>query len=302
MEEKTGNWKISELYEKSWQIVKNNKVLWLFGMASAAAGLGGNLGSGNFDSLSKFFPKDKQPPAEKVSQVMGASTDFLTQTLANVLQTTPVWMYVLLGLGIILLILINVILGTSLSFAGLKGLLWLAVVPQLIFFIISAIIFAILFFSINLFPEGSGFIPIILMIIFGIVFLIGLLILNLAQIWAPRRVIIDKKDGRQAFGQSVKMARRKFWKMLGLGAINMILSTVVMMVLVLPILAIVGVWVFGSITSNNFMPSLPVLAVVVVIVAITFLVIAPILSGIINAFKAQVWTLAYKTIKGDFNE
>ena len=262
---------------------------------------------------------------------MGASTDFLTQTLANVLQTTPVWMYVLLGLGIILLILINVILGiiyqawgngaliagghiansgqkpsitqsSSLSFAGLKGLLWLAVVPQLIFFIISAIIFAILFFSINLFPEGSGFIPIILMIIFGIVFLIGLLILNLAQIWAPRRVIIDKKDGRQAFGQSVKMARRKFWKMLGLGAINMILSTVVMMVLVLPILAIVGVWVFGSITSNNFMPSLPVLAVVVVIVAITFLVIAPILSGIINAFKAQVWTLAYKTIKGDFNE
>ncbi|MCL5784314.1 MAG: hypothetical protein M1142_03100 [Patescibacteria group bacterium] len=333
MEDK--NWSISELYSKSWQIIKDNKILWLFGMAAVGLSSGSsrtNIKSGDIDSIRKFFQNnDPGTTSNKITQVLGASTDTFAETIKNLFFAVPIWVYVLLGLGILLLILANIILGiiyqawangaliagvnagavsqkptisqsSNNAFPAIKGLIWLNIIPTLIFFLITAVVLVILILGIVLLPSFSKAIPIILTVIAVIGAFIGWLLLTLTQIWASRRVVIDGKPGKQSFLTSFKLAKGRFWKMLGLGIVNILISLAVGFIIAFPLLIAGGITIFSVLFSKSNSSLLGFAILSVIVTALIYIFISPILFGILNSFKATVWTLAYNKIKGEYDE
>lgn len=336
MEEKSTNWDISDLYRKSWQIIKNNKVLWLFGMAAVTFSSGSsrsNISSDNFDSVIKFFQNNgSTTTSDKITQVLGASTSSpFTETLRSLFFSVPLWFYILLGISVLLLILVNVVLGviyqawvsgslisgvysastdqkptinqsSNQAFTSIRGIIWLNIVPYLTFFLIAAILFTVLIFSIVLLPSIAKAIPIILTVLAVITFLIGLLFINLTQIWASRRVILDKKPAKESFWSSFKMVKKKFWHMVLLAIVNTMISIGVMVIMAIPILIGGGVAVFSFIFSKPNPSLIPILIGIGILIFLIYTVGYTILSGIVNSFKASVWTLAYNHIKGGYSE
>lgn len=336
MEEKSTNWDISELYRKSWQIIKNNKVLWLFGMATVTFSSGSsrsNISSDNFDSVIKFFQNNgSTTTSDKLTQVLGASTSSpFTESLRSLFFSVPLWLYVLLGLGVLLLILVNVVLGiiyqawvngaliagvnagainqkptisqsSNDAFPAIKGLIWLNIVPTLVFFLVAAIVFGILIFAIVLLPSFSKAIPIIITVLAVIAAVVGWILITLTQIWASRRVILDKKPAKESFWSSFKIVKKKFWHMVLLAIVNTMISIGVMVIMAIPILIVGGVAVFSFVFSKPNPSLIPILIVIGILVFLIYTVGYTILSGIVNSFKASVWTLAYNHIKGGYNE
>ncbi|MFA5933560.1 MAG: hypothetical protein WCV81_05850 [Microgenomates group bacterium] len=336
MEEKNTNWDISELYKKSWHIVKNNKILWLFGMALAGAGSGSGTSNSNFDSkdidsLKSIFQNNSGTTTDAVTKTLGAATTNLDTTFSNIFFAVPIWMYVLLALGFLLLILTAIILGiiyqawvqgsliggvsqadsnqkptisscSSAVFPAIKGLIWVQLVPPILFFLAAIAVFGVLSFSILLFPSFSKAIPILAMVMAVFAFFVAWLFLTLTQIWATRSVVIDKKPASKAFFDSYKVVKKKFWNMLGLGIVNIVLSILIMIIMVIPIILVVGVGVFGVILGASNPPVIITLVTVGGILLLLFILGSMILSGILNSFKSATWTLAYKHIKGGSGE
>ncbi len=335
MEEKDKDWSISELYSKSWQIIKDNKILWLFGMAAVGISSGSsrtNISSKNLDSIKKFFQNnDPGTTSNKLTQVLGASTDTFAETIKNLFFAVPIWLYVLLGLGILLLILVNIVLGmiyqawtngaliagvnagavnqkptisqnSNNAFPAIKGLIWLNIIPTLVFFLIAAVVFGILIFAIVLLPSFTKAIPIIITIVAVIGAFIGWILLTLTQIWASRRVVLDKRSAAQSFSSSFRIVKKKFWHMFALAIVNTMLSLVAMFIMAVPLIIVGGVAVFSFIFSKPNLSLLPLLIVVGIVLFLLYTVGYTIFSGILNSFKASVWTLAYNHIKGAYNE
>lgn len=335
MEEKNTDWSISELYNKSWQIIKDNKILWLFGMAAVGFSSGSsrfNFNSDSFDSLKKFFQNNNVgTTSNKLTQVLGASTNTFSETLQNLFFAVPIWVYVLLGLGILLLILVNVVLGiiyqawangaliaginagagsqkptisqsSNNAFPAIKGLIWLNIIPTLIFFIVTAIIIGILIFAIVLLPSFTKAIPIIITVFTVIAAIVGWILITLTQIWASRRVVLDKKSASESFSNSFRIVKKKFWHMLGLAIVNTMLSLVATFILAVPILIVGGIAVFSFIFSKPNPSVILILIGIGAVFLVIYIIGSTLLSGVLNSFKASVWTLAYNNTKGENNE
>lgn len=325
------DWQIGKLYEKAWEIIKKNKVLWIFG--AAIAGIGSSYSSSNFQSddfkfFEKIFQQDSVPTNPgQLTQVLGATTDssfgqILTQLTANI----PSYFYFLLSIEVLAVVGVmlffgilksawttgGLISGTYLASEGksvtirdssektfphLRSLIWLQIVPSLVVFGGAVLAFGILTLVITLGPTP-------LKIIFGLLAVVGfiallyiLVFLFFSQIWAPRKVIIDQDPAKKALFSSYKIAKKKFWAMALLALVNSILGFIVVMV---PLMLIGVIFALGFLGfRGNFNPVviLPLLPIIPVFI-FGFLL----LSGILTAFKATVWTLAYQKIRGKYDQ
>src|SRR5205823_2003870 len=124
----------------------------------------------------------------------------------------------------------------------------------------------------------------------------------LIQIWAARRVVIDQKSAKQSFFLSFKIVKQKFWHMLLLGFINALCSFMVGIILIVPILIIGGIGIASFLVWQSS-HSLPVILLSIGgIFLLIYIFASTLLGGILNAFKASVWTLAYAVIKGGLDE
>lgn len=335
MEEKNTNWDISEIYKKSWHIIKNNKILWLFGMAMAGASTGSfsnsNFNSKDLDSLKNLFQNNTGTTTDAVTKTLGAATTDVYTTLSNIFFSVPIWMYILLALGVLLLILISIILGiiyqswvngalidgvsqansnqkptisscSHAAFPAIKGLIWVQLVPSILFFLVSITVFVILTFAIILLPSFSKAIPILVMVVAIFAFIAGWLFLTLTQIWASRTIVLDQKPASQAFSKSFQVVKKRFWHMLGLGIVNTVLSILVTIIMVIPIIMVVGVGVFGMILGASSPSIIVALVSIGAVFLLLFILGSMILGGILNSFKSSTWTLAYKHIEGGVNE
>lgn len=82
-----------EVLSKAWKIIWHNKVLWIFGIMAGCSGSTG--GSGNFQ-----FRQTMQDNGE------------LSQQIQRFIESIPVYVWVLLALGVLLLIVLGLYLGT----------------------------------------------------------------------------------------------------------------------------------------------------------------------------------------------
>lgn len=336
LEKPKKDWKISELYKQSWQIIKNNKVLWLFGMAAASlfsnynfrgSSTSNNSSSGPINNLQSAYTNlSKTYSPSEIYQLTGASTNPFVLTLQQIAHAVPITTYILLAVGILLLVLMGAVLRiaysswatgalisgiqTALSnqkavIAGsstqalpkIKPLVWLKIVPNLAFGLFSGLLLFLLFLGI-LSKAATAFFG-ILFFIAVIAVIVGFSFLLFAQIWAQRRVIIDNKSGQEAIFSGIKIAKKKFWPMAGLTIVNGILSFAVMFIPIL-LIGIVAVTGYLNLTHNHALAIN--LFVIAGIVFLLFILSFVIVNGILNAFFNTVWTIAYNKIRSQFGD
>lgn len=333
------DWSIGDLYNKSWQIIKKYKVLWLFGMAMAGAA-GSGLENGNWDKLipsdspSEETPSETEPEiiSEGVYQggrVLSTSTQAgFSDIIQQLFSDIPTYLYVLGGIEVVLLVLtgwavlfvygawanasliegvqtalvdgnVSIRDSSEKAFRSIKSLVWLAIVPTLVVILASSVIFPLL--AIPLIVGGltikvlGGFVLAIAVLIWIVV----AIFLTFAQIWAPREVVINKKPAKDAFFAGIRIARRKFWSTLLLGLVNTILT---MVVVGIPVGIMVGFLVGGFLTFEKI-PTLGIgLFATGGILLLAFVILGQLFGGIIIAFKASVWTIAYNNIRGKYDK
>src|SRR5581483_9668517 len=184
------------------------------------------------------------------TNVLGAATSSpFTESIKAIFANIPFYYYLVLGLELFILLSIAIVIGVIYrSFAQgvllqstfdaaenkkisiedatkkimpkLKALIWLQVVPGLVFALLSALTFIILSVLVAVLPGAAKAIPIILIVVAIGAFIYWLIHLTLAQIWAPRKVLMENLTGKEAFWSGLKVGRKKLWASLLLGIVN----------------------------------------------------------------------------------
>lgn len=326
------DWEISDLYSKSWQIVKNHKVTWIFGAAVAATAAGSTnfRSSNNIDSnsLQKLFgsmPKEASSSAE-MSKVLGESINPFQQLFSEIIQRIPVYYYVILTIEILLMILLAIFItiiyrawanasliesvysayknnkttiaeASKAGFKHIKSFIWLDIIPSLILFGV-ALIYGIFFAMGIILGNNTVRIGVLLLGLLGLIPLIYYgVIITTGVIWSYREVAISDLKAKTAFFNGLKIAKKKIGASLLLGFINNITSLIIT---VIPIMIILG---FGTVAVITYITTKQISYLWIGLTLMSTLIILPIIvviSAIIQAFKASVWTVAYDKIKGKY--
>ena len=332
MEEKIDDhdsWQISELYSRAWQILKRNKVLWIFGIASTAIGFqsghvsnpgsSSSTGTGTTNNILQNLPN---------SSFQGFSANPAIKQIEQIFTSVPVGLYIALAIGVALLFLLGIILNIvfkawsqsallkgiedgidskpvsiqSSSMAALptiKPLVWLNVVPSLILFLSGGLVIGILAVFTAAAAGALKAVPIILIFLSAVTFLMAAIYLNLTKIWASRLVVLEKKTAVNSLALGYKTAKKKFWAMSLLALVNTILGVVITIIPVI-FIAIFGISGIMAFQSNK---TLAIgLLIPAGLVLFLFILTSSIFGGILNAFKAIVWSLAFRQIKDEFND
>ncbi len=330
------DWRLDDIYTKSFQIVKKHKVLWIFG--SALVSFGAMKAQSNFSGNNNFSKLLQQAPGKEnsteINQVLGAATnspDFLSSFLGQIFSSIPAAAYLALGLDFLLLIALGIVIAvvakawitgsliqginlasqnknvsiaesSKLSFSVLKPLIILQIVPGLIFGLIIATIAIII--TVGLVAGGLPIKILFGFLAFGgiIALIIAGLLFTMTMIWAERKVILDGFSASEAFWSGFKIAKKKFWASILLGLVNTILSMLIEFgVLAVLIASIIGPVVGGIFTiQHNLGVGMFLFALAGLLIAV-FSVGGLLVSGIISAFKATTWTLAYNSIKDKYD-
>lgn len=318
------DWKISELYEKSWGIVKKNRVLWIFGMAVGIGSGGANFNSNlDTDSIERILNKEKET-ASILPNVLGEATDKGSQFFSQLISAIPVPILLVIGLELLIIVVAGIIISfvygawanaaliqgiqnainvravsirdcSEKAFGSIKSLIWLEIIT---FLILLGAVFAFMI-PILLVVAINNTALTVIMVLLAILSIIPLILLfALTMIWAPLIVILDGKPAWESLKTGFALAKKKFWPMLGLGIVNSILA---FFVVGIPFVVLVGVVVgiiWGATQATNLTLVLAPLAAVLVLVALVGFIL---LSGIVTAFKASVWTIAYNAIRGKYD-
>lgn len=326
------DWEISDLYSKSWQIIKNHKVTWIFGAAVAATAAGSSnfnsSSSGDSESLQKLFNQGipEASSSAEMSQVLGESIGPFQQLGQEILNRIPMHYYMILAGEILFLIVVGILISviyrawahasliesvysaykqskttiaeaSESGFKHIKSFIWLDIIPWLI-------VFTIVFIYGFLFTLGmilGNFTVKGIVLVLGILGLIPLLyyalLISLGIIWGYREVAISDLSAKQAFWNGFKIAKKKKGASLILGIVNTFAAIIVTMIPVFLLIAAIAPSFIGYFMTKEISPVLIGLAVVATAILIPIMVI---LGAVVQAFKASVWTIAYDKIKGKY--
>lgn len=315
MAQKPSDWSIKHFYKEAWQIVKTHKVLWLFGIA-AGASTGFNLSDIPFERL---FPNTSQ---QENNSILGNSTSVLVENLSYLFSAIPLWVYALLILEAVILFLIMIGLAivfqhwataslldgisnaihkrpvsikssSERGFASIIPLIQVTLIPYLLLGAGAMLVFILLFLGFSLAgPSVQGLFGLLLFIAV-VAFFIIFLLLTLTLIWAVRLVVNDHVPPRPALSHGFTLAKAHFWRMLGLGIVNSLMS---ILVFVVPIAILSGIFLAGFLTYDANKSLIGSLLGIGGMLILLFVLAIQLLSGILTAFKATVWTLAYHIV------
>lgn len=333
MDNKLPDWEIGKLYNQAWGIIKKYKVLWIFGLATGA-GMSFNFNfpiNFDFESIKDIQKNFQSFPSEtalnNLTQILGASTSKPMELLSYLFSNVPFSFYIILGIEILAVIILFTMIGliysawsqaallegiqTSLSngivsirdsskkaMSSIKPLIFLQILPLLI--VIPA------FLGIFILAILSFVIPIIILkAILSIILLISIIVaiyyfiyLILSQVWAPRIVVIEKAHAKDALFRGYRIAKKKKWSMILLGLVNIILSG---LIIGIPIILILG-FIIGGVFASGSNETLGIgLIATGAILIIPVIIGMMIVGGILNAFKATIWSIAYNNIRGKYD-
>jgi hypothetical protein len=333
MAENTPDWEIGTLYSQAWNIVKKNKILWILGIAAGGGVSFNSFSNINSSTIQNLFNKPgNENLQQKTSQVLGAATSSpFNESIKAIFSHIPFSIYLTLSLELLILVLIGLVItviysawihglliaSTDQAAAGEKvdlgqashkvipripSIVWLQIIPGLVFFVSIVVVSLVLIF---LFASKI----LVLQIIAGIltVIAIGALIfwgimLNFSQIWAIRQAVLEGKYGKAALFSGFRVAKKKFWSMALLGFVNNILVGFASLgAFIAAIIAIVILIIIGFVFVKLVPPLLAPMIIIGVILLIPVGIGLSLIGGFANSFKATVWTLAYRQIKGKYD-
>ena len=195
---------------------------------------------------------------------------------------------------------------SSRAISKIKPMAWVQIIPGLLLFLVALVAFGIPGLIIAFGNDALKVLGGILIIPVTIIFAFFAIRFALANIWATRLVVTENISGREAFSRGVKIQKKKKWAMLLLGLVNGILGAVIFIVPI-AIIVIVALVVFGivfGISMKGDEPNWSVLYIIAPfagILGVAIVIGLSLASGIFNAFKAVVWSLAYRKIKGKYD-
>src|SRR5574342_617911 len=109
------NFNFGEVLSRAWQITWKYKVLWIFGiMAGCTNGNGGGGGGGGNTGYSTGPSEDWNVPPE-IQRLVAWMEDFVAWVKDNM------WIFIVIGLAVLLLIVISIFLGTIGRIGLIKG-------------------------------------------------------------------------------------------------------------------------------------------------------------------------------------
>lgn len=316
---------IIEIYKKSFEIVKKNKWLWVFGMMLAATS--GVSFSGNFQNFGNF----SKSFGESTTTGFGTPTGFsfyssLFSSIVNLLSQVPVSAYATLGISVVIAIILGIIIsfvvvswaqgaaigaindgynnkpvtlraGSVYGIRSFKRIIWLLIVPGLLYFIAIIIPFAIsVFVLIALWGTTLGrLIGILIFLTFFFIMILTSLAISASIIWAKRITVIEGKSAYDSFKEGWKMVKTHFLKMIVLGCSNCILSCCLGATIAASIGAAVVAGI-GLISVNKQVGA--IFLVIVGISVVVLLLMGVLFGGIYIIFNYTTWNVLYRQIRG----
>lgn len=318
---KKPDWSILDLYSRAFNIVKKYKVTWAFGMALALTSMTHLNGGGSSNN------SNQEKTTEQITQILGASTNSPLQTISSqIIAQIPVSFYIILGIEI------AIVLGTffviflifrawseaslthsthhadlgkkplmaessEAAFSNIKSLIWLYIVPGLVVLGIASLIGVV---GVFLFWAFTNITPLVILFLIPlvIIMIIGLIFLLLSMIWASRITVLENLPAWQSLKKGFQITRKKKWSMILLGIVNSIISTAAIFVPIILGILIFLVGVFLYFLNHSLLPTLISLGGILIIVLMGGMFL---LSGIIEAWKNAIWTIAYREIKGKYD-
>jgi len=269
----------SEILKKSWRTTFRSKWLWVYGLALAifAGGAGGGGSSGNlgnltnnksFNNLPKAIPSGT--PLNEPTKVLGESVNVLVDWFKQV----PVSIWVMIGIGILVVILFRTIIKWVVTswakgalIGGLKdalddknitlintthygiasfkrfiilGLLTAGIVLCSLFFIVSVV--AIVGFVGSLFSETLKNILLILTGFAGAVtFFLMIMVLAMVSIYADRLIVLYGYRPWDALKKAYSISKGHYLHTILMGIINVISSSVLGCLSAIVALVILGI-------------------------------------------------------------
>lgn len=315
------------ILKRSWELTKKHKWLWVYGLVLAALSGGGGGGSSSgtsFKDLKNGLPKEIP---EKTSQVLGQTINAIQAWFRSV----PVSIWLLLGVGAFLLILLFVVIAWVIRswakgalIAGLheadqsndatlvstspKGLA--AVRPLVIFGLIAFGITLATILSISLvvfsgywlfsFAEVAQKLWLVFSVIVGGLSLIVLLVLfAMVSIYADRQIVLQGVAPWPAWKNGFRLARYHFFPTLVMGIINNAVGCTVGCVSLLVMLLVLGIpaaiLIIPLFKDGFRLPSLPVIAALILFFLV-FVGLNLLVRAILVVFRYGTWNLFFQQI------
>lgn len=295
------NFNFGEVLTRAWQITWKYKVLWIFGILAGCAGGGGGGGGGGGNSGYSTGPSDLDIPPELQQFVSGM------EEFGNWITENP-WIFILIGLVVLVLIAIGIFLGTIGRIGLIKGSyeaemgaeslafgeLFSTSVPYfwrvfgLSFLIGMAFLLLIVpIFLIGIFTAGVGFLcllPLICLLIpVGIA--IGIIIEQ-----ANRAIVLENLGIFDALKRGWEVTKANVWTLILMALILFGITLVLGILIALPVFMIVfpAIFAFAMGEGQSFTPLYIAAALICSYVPVSWL-----LNGILNTFTQSAWTLTY---------
>ncbi len=326
------DWSIGELYQSAINLVKKNKVLWIFAIALGATGSYSIHNTSNFNQkdIQNFQKLFQQHAVHTSDKVLGASTSLMNDTVSYLFSAIqPTW-YVLLGAEFLCVLIAGIVIsviyrgwaeaglltnienaiqnkpvtikdGSESAFVHLKAIIKVRLVPACI---VVGIYFASLIITVIL----GTFIGFPFMITFIVLEILALIIciflLSFSLIWAVREIVVDKKPAKQAFYAGLTITKKKFWPMAGLGFLNVLLTGVVTGILMIPIFLffVGGVFIVILLFALKNAIALSIAFFIGMLMLLAAGLVIDVAGGILTAFSTSVWSLAYNKIRGKYDK
>lgn len=317
------DWMI-DIYKRSFEIVKKHKWLWIFGMMLVATS--GVSFSGifqNFGNFSKLFGESTASGSSTPANFSLLSSVF--SSIINLFSQVPVSAYATLGISVVVAIILGIIItfvviswaqgaaigaindgynnnpvtlraGSIYGIRSFKRIIWLLIVPGLLYFIAIIIPFIIsLIIMIALWDSSLGrLIGILIFLTFFFVMILASLAISASVIWAKRITVIEGKGAYESFKEGWGLVKTHFLKMIVLGCSNCILSCCLGATIVVSIGAAIVAGI--GLMSVNKQVGVIFLAMIGIVVLILIL-LGTLFGGIYTIFNYSTWNILYRQIR-----
>lgn len=290
-----------EVLTRAWQITWKYKVLWIFGILAGCTRGGGGGGGGNSNVNYSMGPSDTNIPPE-LQQLANRMEEFAHWAAANW------WIFIVIGLVVLLLILISIFLGTigriglikgsyeaELGAASLAfGELFSTSIPYfwrvfgLSFLIFLAFLVILLpLFAMGILTAGIGFLCLLPLIC--ILIPVGWAV-NIIVEQADRAIVLEDLGLFDGLKRGWEVSKSNVGPLVIMALILFGITLVLGIVIALPIIIIVFPTVFALVMGqgNSLTPVYVALACICLYVPIAWL-----LNGILSTYIHSAWTLTY---------
>jgi hypothetical protein len=304
-----------EVLRRSWDIIWKYKVLWIFGILAGLAN-GGGGGSGSSGGGSRNVPSGDN--GNNFGNLPFSEFERFSRQAVDFFENIPIWVYIALAVGFVVLFLVLIFLGTigriglakgawkadegveALSFSGLfsesMGYFWRVFLLSLLIGFLSMVVVVVLILlgiGVGVATLGIGLLCLLpfFCLMIPVFWLVSVVLEQavVAIVGEDMGMIAGLQKGWDTFrmhlGEMVVMA---LILLVGGGVVKLLIGLPAILI-VLPLLATLFT-MQGQIILGGAAVSLVLLCV--------YIPVAVILNGILQSYLGTAWVLTYRRLNG----